>query len=272
MEPESLTSSPAESSQQDPDPVHRQGVREGMLQEVNGATASPDGATDEATQLLLQRESYHGTNQPLVAEGPSEAQAAPAAEELRSTVNHAAGGFEGSSVLEGLERFSAAEGPVKFQMWQKEYYRLLREGFVDTEAILGEPKSNVARRMKESYQSIQTDLHGDDHKLQAVQRAQEQATHEGAPSVGARLAEERKKAVRPSSRPLTRERELRSMSINRTLTAQEMDEVIPSGTAVGRVPRRSATLGIRLISTPLRTMEDQKSMLCTPREVRMQSS
>ena len=95
--------------------------------------------------------------------------------------------------------------------------------------------------MKESYQYIQSDLHGEDHKLQAVQRAQEQATHGGAPSVGARLAEERKKAVRPSSRPLTRERELRSMSINRTLTAQEMDEDIPSGTAVGRFPRRSAT-------------------------------
>jgi hypothetical protein len=207
MESTVFTGPPAESSQRDPLPVQHQGVSEEMLQEANGTAAPLEGATDGvSTQLHLQRESYHSTNQPLVAEGPSEAQAVPVTEGLRSTVNQAAREFEGSSVLEGLERFSAEAGPVKFQMWQKEYYRLLREGFVEMEAIPGEPKSNVARRMKESYESIQTALHGEDHKLQAVQRAQEQATREGAPSGGARLAEEQKKAVRPSSRPLTREK------------------------------------------------------------------
>jgi hypothetical protein len=106
----------------------------------------------------------------------------PAAEEFRGSV------YEGGSVLEGLERFSAAEGPVKFQMWQSTFYRLLRGGFVDTEAIPGEDKSSIARRMKESYLYIQSDLHGEDHKLQAVQREQKQAARDGVPNVGARLA------------------------------------------------------------------------------------
>ena len=255
MDTQDLPGPPIEFPPQDPLPVQHQGVSGEMLQEDNGPTAPLEGATDEVPpQLLLQRESYHGTNQPLVqAEGPSGTQAlGPVEEGLRSTVDHAAKEFEDSSVLGGMERFSAKEGPVKFQMWQSTFYRLLREGLVDTEAIPGEEKSSLARRMKESYESIQTDLHGPDHRLQAVRMAQEQAARhcttriENAPrqqdTEGARLAEEQKKAVRPSSRPSARERELRSMSANRLLTTQEMDEHIPSGTAtVGRFPRRTAT-------------------------------
>ncbi len=262
---------PIEFPQRDPLPVQHQGVSEEMLQEVNGL-AAPNGATDDATtQLHLQRESYHGTNQPLVqAEGPSGTQAlGPVEEGLRSTVDPAAKEFEDSSVLGGMERFSAEAGPVKYQTWQGEYYRLLREGFVEMEAIRGEPKSAMARRMKESYESIQADLHGPDHKLQAVKKAQEQAAREDAPRLqdteGARLAEEQKKAVRPSSRPSARELQLRSMSVNRLLTTQEMDEHIPSGTAtVGRFPRRSATRE----PPDLRSAEDERPeeyVMHTPR-------
>ena len=134
--PETLAAPPS----QDRAPVHPQVERESMLQESANGTAEPvEGSADDGVQHSSQRESYHSTNQPLVTERPSEERATLSGEDRRDE------DFEGGSVLEELERFSASVGPVKFQEWQSTFYRLLREGFVDTEAIPGEEKSSFGK-------------------------------------------------------------------------------------------------------------------------------
>ena len=146
-----------------------------------GATASLEEAAAEVQQTL-QRESYHEPEQPVVEDTASDARTAPPLEYADIAPEDFLGEASDGTILGVLELWSASVGPVKFQKWQSAYFGLLRKGFVDSEAFAGETRAEAAKRIRDMYNTIQTEVHGDDHVLQAVRKDQANRNTQGSVS------------------------------------------------------------------------------------------
>ena len=149
----------------------------------------------------LQRESYHETV------------TSPVTEAVRQRLPDA-GSKEASSYAELLKRsdgtvegainlwLAAQDGPILYNLFQSKYFEMIREtNLVEENKIDGETSSDRQARMKALYDELQTELHGPDHKVLAVEASRMAKKKEIKEAVGPL----RKRSVsRVASRPATR--------------------------------------------------------------------
>jgi len=75
------------------------------------------------------------------------------------------------TVAHALGIWTVRKGPVTYNQWQSAYFAMLKEPFslTDHTAIEGESQSERQDRMKEMFEHIETEIHGPDHLLIAIQ-------------------------------------------------------------------------------------------------------
>ena len=126
---------------------------------------SGDTLPHQGPPHLLQRESYHQTG------------SSPVVEAVRQGLQDASN-EEDSSYAELLERsdgtvegaiylwLAAQCDPVLYNPFQKMYFKMVRDPKLVEEGYAeGEGKGDRQARMKELYNTLQTELYGDDHRI-----------------------------------------------------------------------------------------------------------
>ena len=87
------------------------------------------------------------------------------------------------TLYHAMTLWSAANGPVKYNAWQSLYFKLIRDfSYQDTHARTGESQQERQVRIREWYEAIQTDLHGQDHLLKAARRSPARAVPSRSPT------------------------------------------------------------------------------------------
>ena len=131
-------------------------------QRVNGATPQPHRLQPPH---LLQRESYHQTGSSPVVEAARQGLQDASNEEDSSyaaLLRRSDGTVEGAMNL----WLAAQSGPILYNLFQQKYFEMARDpNLVEEDHVEGETKSDRHARMKELYDTLQTELHGPDHRV-----------------------------------------------------------------------------------------------------------
>jgi hypothetical protein len=204
-----------------------------------GTSAPVSGAPAEEVEPNLQQESYHEPETPIVATTASSERAVVTEEDVK--------GGDGA-VLTALELWCARRGPVKFNVWQSAFFAMIKGGLQDERTVPGESRMDKARRIKDMYNTIQEQIHGEDHLAQAVLRDRDRGTARGEGNQQQQRIGSLPKLSEMRSLPRLSERELRALCKSQEI--QEFPESFREPVretayrAVGQIPSRSAARGL----------------------------
>ena len=127
--------------------------------EETGSAMMPNSSDAQSNQLALQRESYHRTQQPTVANVASNERAVIDQQDLE--------GSDGT-LRQALRLWNARQGPVIYNQWMSAFFAMTRDfKMEDTDRPPEETQSAKQKRISAMFHEIQTELHGPDHLVQA---------------------------------------------------------------------------------------------------------